>query len=286
MNLQKQIKEEYAHITKAEIRELICPKQDFQVDKILEKCEEFLSSKFVPKTFDEVKKNYEFSYKLIKKIDFTSNDITLFSLSLHDLQDFRGKVVYSKNPFPSYPDQEDQFSSNVGIFISSLINRHHKKTKERAQITEQYHINTSLYEKKIDWLCFRNDGANVFIKGDTGYFTCFSMKDGRVNVNGTAENAAGKYMEGGILILKEAKNSLGDHMTGGRIEVEKTGDYTGNCMRNGEIFISNEIEGIGTYYFGKIYFKNEKMPYRARISPCIRLSMEDEEHFLKNYVEK
>ena len=279
MNLQKQIGEEYTHVQEKEIRELICPKQDFQVDKLLEKCEEFLSSKSHSETFNEAKKSYEFSYKLIKGIDFTSNDITLFSLSL---QDFRKKFTFSKNLFSS----KDHFS-DVGIFISSLINRHHEKTKEKTQITEQYHINTTLYKKKIDWLCFRNNGANVFIEGDTGYFTCFSMKEGIVNVNGTAENAAGKDMEGGIFTLKEAKDSLGDNMTGGWIKVKKTGDYTGNCMRNGNIFISDEIKGIGTYYFGRIYFKDEKMPYQTRISPySSRLSLKEEERFLKNHFEE
>ena len=173
-----------------------------------------------------------FAIKKIKKsnIQYTSEDITIFFSELFE------KITID--------NIENAFSS--GILVSALINYHFQKTKQK----QPYILFTKNIPVEIDYLCHKNNGAQVCIYGNTGTFLCQQMKNGCVHVDGNADSSAGHMMKGGILKVQSANEYLGEYMSGGKIYVNE--DY--------ERFLAQGFEGNETTRFGgEIYCSGKKM---------------------------
>ncbi len=215
MNLTDLINDEYAKVKEQKI---IPP------NKSTPKLEELMKiylhwKKTIEKHNNETfeKSSYLTSRRQIResKIDYATQDIDFF-LSY---------ISYQDTPF-----EELSYS---GIFISALINHHFWKTKQK----ENYLIiMNSVSELIVDFLCYKNNGANVHIEGNVGGNLCSHMRKGTVTVNGNAGFDVGEYMKGGTLHAIFAEEGFGHHMTGGKIILDKNNEDTNVCRYGGEVY--------------------------------------------------
>ncbi len=162
--------------------------------------------------------------KIISNLNtYTSTDISRFLI-----------LLQSK-------EHEYEYISDAGIFISALINKDYKKKKSK----EKYLIPTLHFDKKINFLCYENNGANVYITGSVGSHTCMRMRSGKVIIDGDAGFELGEQMQGGIIYLKGINEpaSVGDLMSGGTIYIDKGPVYVSSRRKYGKIFEKNEQTG-------------------------------------------
>jgi hypothetical protein len=197
--------------------------------------------------------------RMIAPIDYSSEDVTRFSMALAEYQD------------------EEEFSVAAGEFLSALINR---GKDDNFLITIEHLASTirGLGRFNIKNLTILGDAdrvgqemskGSIIIDGNAGDSVGAMMSGGRIVVNGNARfNAGGGLinvellmpppnpyfasqimkgypglgMSGGILIIKgDAGKEVGRYLSGGEIHIE--GDYWG---------ISDEITGGRIYHKGKL----------------------------------
>jgi len=162
---------------------------------------------------------YEKALQLVKGMDYTSADVTKFSILLADFQN------------------EENFKEKAGLFLSALINHG----------TEQdYLVHVRLLDE-IQYLGYKNT-KNIVIEGNCGQIGN-EMISGRITVIGNSGGRLGLRMKGGKIIVKGNSGSgIGEGMEGGTIIVEKDAEYNiGPSMKGGEIIIKGDAEsGIGT----------------------------------------
>ncbi len=155
---------------------------------------------------------------------------------------------------------------NVGIFVSALINIHHRKKSQKRKEKNTYLLITEDFKQEIDFLCYENNGATIHIEGNVGNYFCNEMKEGNITINGKCGPNAGTYMEGGILTLQEADDNLGANLKGGVIYVKKARERIGGFMRGGTIHISEYYKSLSSLrnFGGKIFFKDKEITYEEK----------------------
>jgi len=168
---------------------------------------------------DACKQRYEQSLLLIKGIDLTSTDITMFSIALAKLA-------------------EENFSQASGIFLSALINN---CTEDRFAIVAKH------FEEPVSCIGYRNT-KDIMIDGDAGDFVGLDMEGGAIVVNGRAGREIGRGMRNGKIIVNgNAGDTVGRYMEGGEIRLE--GDY---------YLLSDNVRGGSIYHKGKLIVKDGK----------------------------
>ncbi len=230
MNLTGIIKKEYSEVKE---KQIIIPKGNTElIEKLMSTYSRWQKTieTYPDEPFAEM--SYASAIKKIKKskVEYTSEDITVFLSQI----------------IKEISIEETANSFIGGIFISALINNHFTKTMQK----ETYLLLIEPKSVEIDYLCYKNNGAEIVIYGDTGAFLCEEMQKGIVTVYGNADLCAGQYMKGGILKLKGANSDLGEYMTGGKIYLDE--DY--------ERFLAQGFEGNETTRFGgEIYCGGKRM---------------------------
>ncbi len=245
MNLKKTIETEYKTVDSSLTKEIpIKEEEHFLTDYL----REWNTNELSP---------YISAQKILKKITYTKEDITSFSVYLSHLEN-------------------EIDLSFVGIFFSVLINEHFKKiknqiaTKLRGIDTKgtinnslPYKIITSHLETEIDNLGNRNNGAHVEIIGDAGYNLGANMQDGEIVVYGNCLSPVGFFMHHGKITVKKAGDEFGKGLQGGTLFAEETGILCGEKMQKGTIHIAEEYNfgkhGMLLAAGGEIYFNNKKM---------------------------
>ncbi len=237
MNLKKTVETEYESIDSSLTKEI----------QITEK-EHFLADRFRVWNTDEGSQ-YISAQKILKKISYTKEDITAFSLYL------------------SYLENEIDLSF-AGIFLSVLINEHYEKTEEQNENKKKntflpYKILTSHLETEIDNIGFRNNGAQIEITGSVGSGLGAYMQAGEIIVYGNCNSSAGFCMRGGTINIKgRAGDAFGNSLQGGTLFAEETGILCGENMQSGIIHVAEKYSfgkhGMLLAAGGEIYFNNEK----------------------------
>ena len=226
MKLKTIVDEEYANVHADVIANL---QHDSKiVDELLKRFDDWV--KLFEETFPKKSKG-GFSWtgiRCAKKIissfgAYTSSDISSF-------------LILLKSREHEYPHISDS-----GLFISALINKNYNKNKSK----ERYTIPVLHFDKKIDFLCYENNGATVYITGSVGSHTCMRMRYGKVIIDGDAGFDLGEQMQGGIIYLKGINEpaSVGDLMTGGTIYIDKGPVCVSRRRKSGKIFEKNEQTG-------------------------------------------
>ncbi len=232
MKLNDILKTEYADV-----------KENAQIDIQVAEEEHFLIEPFLQ--YLKIDKSKGMIYELatwtvqiiLDKTSYTQKDITTFCLSLPLLEK---KIDIS----------------DVGVFLSTLVNNHYEKTKE----TKPYILITQLLETKLQYLGWHTRGAEIEIIGDAGNNVGMEMVSGKIVVKGNVDLLCGNSMSGGTLIAEKSGRSLGSFMNGGKIFVKDTDFGCGTHMTRGEIHIAREYNPlIDTHnsYGGKIYYANK-----------------------------
>jgi len=201
--------------------------------------------------------NYRLALSLLEGISYSAQDVEKFSIACIQFQD------------------ENQFCSNAGLFLSALINN----CKD-----DDFVINTRHLTETIWYLGYQNT-KNIIVSGDIGAYLGFDMKYGTITVEGDAGGYVGQLMEGGSIFVKgSAGNSVGASMKNGRITVggdvshqlgwameggtiEVNGNASvnvGGYMKGGEIHIygtlvslDSEVRSGKIYHKGKLVFPKE-----------------------------
>ncbi len=267
MNLQEEIEQEYEDVREISHKKIKNPSSNVNI--LVEKCEEFFaettsretsrvrseSSAYLPDhLYNQAKKITEKIERIIFK---------------KEKKDKKKKKIYATEDITQFSFQLEQFIekehfSEIGIFISALINHHHNELVEfeykREKKNEPYLIHTASYPKLIDYLGYHNSFLSMRIIGNAGNYAARSMYSGSVFIEGNAKDFAGQTMEGGVLVIEQANDYLGYNMGGGDIYVINAGKNVGQNMMNGTIRIRETYESIGkrTTQFsdnGKIYYK-------------------------------
>jgi hypothetical protein len=185
-----------------------------------------------------IEANYREVLDAIKGVNYSSTDVEKFCVALAEFQD------------------EDQFSSNAGIFLSALINN---------CTDNDFVINTRHFSEGIALLGYQNT-KNILVSGDVGAALGLEMKCGTITVRGNAGESVGIDMIGRrITVEGHSGMRLGAGMLGGIIEVKgNAGQLVGTGMRGGEIRIEGECEGLPHGIAGgKIYHKGKMILPRA-----------------------
>ncbi len=222
MNLKEIIGTEYSDMTNEKTESIpILNKEHF-----LLKC----YREYANQMYDE----YQLALSILKKVSYTKEDITSFSLLLPIIQD-----EINLDP--------------AGFFLSALVNKHFKETRD----SQEYQIVTENLKIPLRSLCIENAGAKVNIVGSAGDGLCRNMNSGEVTLKGNCRDIAGQNMKGGILILNHADRYLGCGMLDGKIYAKSAKGGLGINMEGGEIHISETCqERIGAFA-GKVYLRDK-----------------------------
>lgn len=168
---------------------------------------------------------YSKAESCIKKVKYSPLDVEKFSLALWDFQ------------------QEPNFASKAGIFLSAMINN--------GQDTE-YIIHTNHLSKMLDLIGFRNS-KNIIVNGNVGRRAGCLMRDGSFIVKGNAGNV------------------LGDGMVGGRIVINGDAEaIVGDNLVDGEIVVEGNIRSLGRIYGGRIRILRDVLFALAELQESIR----------------
>ncbi len=149
-----------------------------------------------------------------------------------------------------------------GLFFSALINNHFKKTEQ----TEEYVLVLPSELPLLNHLGYKNKGANIRIRGNTGNFLCERMKKGTVIVEGNTEHFAGDTMQGGTLYVKKAKMNFADKMRGGVIYADEI-SYFGHGIEKGEIHVAGgELLNVNDLILDRctLFYKGKQITYPKR----------------------
>jgi hypothetical protein len=176
--------------------------------------------------------SYEKILSVIKNLEYSANDVEIFSVMLAEFQD------------------DAFFRVEAGNFLSALINN----CKE-----DDFVIHTSHLARTIHYLGQLNM-KNLYVDGDVGDEHGHKMLGGSIIVKGDAGGSVGYDLHGGRIIVEgEAGDAVGCEMRGGSITVKgNAGERVGVGMHGGEIHIDGEYRSIGDdRYFGKIFHKEQ-----------------------------
>lgn len=144
----------------------------------------------IPGPYD---KGYFQALRLIRKIDYTAEDVEKFSIALADFQD------------------EAKFAQKAGRFLSALINNCSEK---------EFVIHTGHLTMPIDNLGYLNR-KNITVEGSVGISVGSNMIKGIITVNGDAGTNTAFRMKGGEIIIRDdAGNGIGGAARGGIVEVQ------------------------------------------------------------------
>ncbi len=167
---------------------------------------------------------YRHALKALSEISYTQEDITSFcTMSPLFLE-------HKNNPW-------------IGTFISALINMHFAQTKTN----KTYIIPVNSFSEPVHYLGISNKATYVNISGRVGTNLGHKMEQGRISVNGNADNYVGKFKRGGFLNINgSCGDYLGHHMTGGMIRVtNNAGENVGEELMCGTIYVGGKIKSIG-----------------------------------------
>jgi hypothetical protein len=224
----------------------------------------------VGEVHDSLYGDYERLKEKVMDIQYSSEDVELFSLIIADFQ------------------EEKIFSRKAGIFLSALVN---------AGKDDNYTIRTNHLEKSIENLGYRNtknlvvkgfgggtigsemEGGSITVHGNVADWAGIRMKGGSIIVNGDAGAFVGSWMKNGTIMIKgNAGGVCSSNMKGGSVTVEgnaghmagedmcagtliikgDAGERLAENMKGGEIFVGGSIESLGKIKGGKVY-KNGKL---------------------------
>ncbi len=183
-----------------------------------------------------VREAYSSFLEKIQDLEYTSKDVTSFSLKLKAYEN------------------EQLFSQKAGLVLSALINN---STEENFEVfIEHFSENISFLgynnEKKLTVVGCGGHGlgilmqkGSIHVKGDAGGSIGNDMIDGNIIVEGNAHSSIGSSMKGGRIEVKgcvhqDGLDSVGFKMDGGVIVLSKLiGGAIGPSMNNGSILIEN-----------------------------------------------
>ena len=131
---------------------------------------------------------YEKAAELAAGIECNANDITAFSLTMHE------------------NEKEMFFATSAGMVISALIN----KSEDQDHL-----IHAEFLTGAIAFVGYRNT-KNITIEGKCN-FIGYEMTAGKIIVNGNAMSRIGREMKGGEIHIMGAYTSLDDDIKGGKI---------------------------------------------------------------------
>ncbi len=227
MKLTDTIKKEYEHVEKKEVHTLTVPKTQ-NVDTLLDLYTEMQQDTLFNTTKSRIfageydtdeAYNYieeQIKHRVInKKLSYTSEDITSFS--------FQVTRIKSKHTI-----------SQLGLFLSSLVNENFRRKKIESPYliyTRDEKNNSDPFLLHVDFLGYKNNGANVLIFGTIGNGLCTRMSKGIVTVEGTCKDGFSETP----FICSE--------MRGGSFTIN--GDVFASCgylMKGGSITINGEVK--------------------------------------------
>jgi len=282
VNLTEQIEAEYGAMKELQIstiknneKSYQIQEQFFQVYHALMDYNEKISSSF-ESFIKKERQMIQQANRLLDKIIYTSEDISLFSLRVSEL--------FSESMHGDFVNQ-----ALIGIFLSEMINTCFKKTqiKNSGHLPQEINKCTLFLpeEKKIFLLCsnlscgiveifgdvgnhcFHNmSGGTVIVHGNSGVYTGLSMSGGILYIDGSVEGWSGNKMTGGeICVSKNAGENIGDYMNSscskGNITIGGNAKgQIGKGMEDGEISIKGNVD-----YFNPQFIKGGKVTIEGKI---------------------
>ncbi len=163
-------------------------------------------------------KNYIEMLERVKKIEYGAKDIAAFCLRLGAYEN------------------EDNFSSNTGVFLSALINN----CRDSGFIIPTNHLDTWI--RYIGYL----NKKDIIIEGNAGRCVGFEMEGGTITVKGNAAHLVGNRMKGGIITVNgNAADWIGEDMNGGDIRI------LGDCAKLSSGIFGGRIFHKGILIAGK-----------------------------------
>ena len=158
--------------------------------------------------------DYDNAIELIRRINYSSQDITEFSKALFKYQN------------------EWNFEEKSGIFLSALINN---------CIDDEITIVTKNIDKKLKLVGFKNE-KNFVVDGDVGDSLGLGMSGGSIVINGNAGDYIGWYMKDGCIFINgNAGKAIGFEMSGGSIYIRGKYISISSNIKNGKIYVKNNL---------------------------------------------
>ncbi len=242
MKLSDTLNGEYGELKSQVIKKIKSPAIDAEVKRIISAYKEVLSFYNYWELKGDKRELIENLIERKTEMKYSAEGITCASTHLSQLE------------------KEEYFSNTIGIFLSTLIQKHffiHPNEKKYTLITETYQ------NKYLRFFCSDVNVSEIIVYGNVGNFSGRRMRGGKLSVMGNAENYLGDEMENGeitvngtagmtlgtnmkngtIIVNGNVGSSCGYKMEGGTIHCKSNAEsLVGNCMRNGKIIIQGNAE--------------------------------------------
>ncbi len=219
MNLTSITQTEYSNVEEKKIVSTHKETSKYQ-SKVLEVYKEFLAIHRADKDIQPLLKNLQKYIGTTNTSMYSQEDITTFCLQLINFE-------------------EDESFFISGLFLSQLVNDHYERTHEE----KEYILVTNHLQEKMSYLCRKNNGANIRVKGSAASYFADEMKEGIIILEGDCEHELGMHMKGGLVhVLGNCTVGCGQQLSSGYILVfGNAGDCVGANMKGGIVEVKGHV---------------------------------------------
>jgi hypothetical protein len=207
------------------------------------------------RTFADMEKDYPGYYELAEILipkDYTSRDITLFSIIFQDIVHPEWDIGYYISALINHSNESDFTYCSNGNTGNIGFRNNGKRITVLGDVDDQNGAEMTEGELIIkgnnfgEYLGCKMTGGSILLEGSSFSCTGSGMTGGKIIVNGDSTAHVGDDMKGGeIVIGGHAGESVGSSMTGGTIHLN--GDYKS---------LSDDIHGGDIYHKGKLIVKD------------------------------
>ncbi len=206
MNLTKILRETYENVPGETILPIKVAGKDV-LGNITEVYEQFLNPDERKKIYDNTHHSNSIYHPLVASTVLLNQVFQKSPWETQDIDTFLFSLLAFQNEKSFYL---------TGAFISALVNIHHKHTNQK-----DYILPLEQLDKPLDYICSKNDGANILVKGNCGEAFASDMISGNVICEGSVgANIGMKLKSGIILIKKDAVGWIGRDMIDGCITIK------------------------------------------------------------------